>query len=100
MLDDLRRFAEKFATDTGFALEFDGEATDALLEKAVEGDKSVAAVCADIFRDLEHGLAIVSRNTGLKKFPITKEAVADPDKFLSDMVVKSFSEKNGEDRQQ
>lgn len=42
------------------------------------------------FRDYAHGLAIVSRNTGAEEFPITKEAVENPDKYLSDLVVNSF----------
>ena len=51
--------------------------------------KSVAHP-GELFRDYSHGLAIVARNTGAEEFSIPKEAVENPDKFLSEMVVNSF----------
>ena len=56
----------------------------------VARDKPARALCAELFRDFAHGLAIISRNTGEEEFTITKEAVENPDKYLSDLVVNSF----------
>ena len=43
-----------------------------------------------LFKDFEHGLAIVARNTGEKSFKIGSSCIKNPDAFLSDLVVKSF----------
>ncbi|MFR6033497.1 MAG: hypothetical protein ACLUKN_10165 [Bacilli bacterium] len=42
--------------------------------QAVERDKSIDAVCTDIFKDFEHGLAIVARNTGEKVLKLAQAA--------------------------
>ena len=96
MLEDLTRFREEFLARTGYALNLDDKAKSAIIGKAVEEDKSLMTVCENVFKDFEHGLAIVSRNTGKSEFDITEQAITDTDKFLSDLVVKSFKEKEAD----
>ena len=98
MSADIEKFAAQYAEKTGFTLDFDESAKLAIVEYAVGADMSAKAACEKLFRDFEHGLAIVSRNLGEKRFGITAECVKDPDKWLSDLVVKSFGgkDKNGE----
>lgn len=62
----------------------------ALAERAAEQGRSVLQVCRDRFKDYQFGLKLVEKNTGCCEFEITPEAVADPDKFLSQMVVMSY----------
>ena len=88
--DSLDEFAEKFRAENGFKLDFDAGAREKIISLCVARDKTARAVCAELFRDYAHGLAIVSRNTGAEEFPITKEAVENPDKYLSGLVVNSF----------
>jgi hypothetical protein len=45
------------------------------------------------FRDYQHGLKIVARNTGQESFTITRAAAEDPDAELSKWVVESFAKK-------
>lgn len=90
MLADLDRFLKNFKANTGYELVFDDSAKAQLVAEAVERDKSVDAVCTDVFKDFEHGLAIVSRNTGEKTFKIDSSCIKNPDAYLSDLVVKSF----------
>lgn len=90
MLSDLDRFLKNFESKTGYELVFDDSAKSQLIAEAVERDKSIDAVCTDIFKDFEHGLAIVARNTGEKSFKIGSSCIKNPDAFLSDLVVKSF----------
>ena len=61
-----------------------------VLREDVARDKDAQTICSELFRDYSHGLAIVARNTGAEEFSIPKEAVENPDKFLSEMVVNSF----------
>lgn len=96
MLADIEKFAASFREKTGFGLKLDGGAKRALVSESVENDKSVSAVCERVFKDFKHGLAIVSRNTGETEFAISADCVGNPDKFLSDMVVRSFGKKSNE----
>ncbi len=90
LLDEIQKFADAFKSENGFALNLTDAARARLVEIALDEDKSMPAVCARVFRDFVHGLAIVSRNTGAREFCVDADAVDAPDKFLSDLVVKSF----------
>ncbi len=90
---DVEKFARKFSGQTGFSISFDAEAKAALVEKVIEADKCADAICTELFKDYEHGLAIVSRNTQETSWVLPKAAVDDPDKYLSELVVNSFSKK-------
>jgi hypothetical protein len=46
-------------------------------------------LCAHLFKDYQFGLSLVQKNTGPQSFVLTAEAVDTPDKFLSDLVVRS-----------
>ena len=93
MLSEIQHFAKEFRKQTGYGLVFDESAKHSIIEKAVYCDKSVPSLCRELFKDYEHGLAIVSRNTGETSFAVGESGVKDPDKYLSDMVVKSFKDK-------
>ena len=65
-------------------------AVRALAERASEQGRSVLQVCRERFKDYQFGLKLIEKNTGQAEFELTPEAVADPDKFLSQMVVLSY----------
>ena len=44
---------------------------------------------AHLLKDYQCGLGLVKKNTGHCSFALTREAVDAPDKFLSDVVVRS-----------
>ncbi len=87
---DILKFSNDYKTKTGYELIFSPQAVRAIIAKSIDDDKTASTVCEELFKDFEHGLAIVSRNSGAKSFEISAECIADPDKWLSDMVVKSF----------
>lgn len=90
---DLMRFVEQFAKEHGLVLEFNEEAINVLMEASIEEDKTIRAICEERFKDFQHGLQIIARNTGKKQFIIDKETVLKPDAQLSEWVVASFKEK-------
>ncbi len=92
MGEDIEAFTGRFSAEHGLKLEFEELAINALIDTAIETDKAIRTVCEDKFRDFEHGLKIVSRNTGNTTFAITQAIVENPDKELSQMVVESFKE--------
>ena len=93
LIDDLKKFEINFSKSSGFEIEFTNDAQNALIEKSIKLDKSISTICNELFKDYEHGLAIVARNSNDKKWELTKDAVDTPDKYLSELVVKSFNKK-------
>ena len=93
LIDDLKKFETNFSKSSGFEIEFTNDAQNALIEKSIQSDKSISTICNELFKDFKHGLAIVARNSNDKKWELTKDAVDNPDKYLSELVVKSFNKK-------
>ncbi|MGC6424264.1 MAG: AAA family ATPase [Lentimonas sp.] len=89
-INDIKRFATQFEMDHGFVLEFKPLGQDALIEEAIQTDRTIQSLCEEKFRDYEHGLKIIHRNSGQTVFKIGKLAVKSPDKELSNWVVRSI----------
>ena len=90
LLADIVAFQERFKQSTALAIEFDEAACDALIDLSAEKDVSIRSLCESLFRDLEHGLKIVARNSSTEKFVLGKDFVADADKALSKLITESF----------
>ena len=97
--DDLRRFAVNFENEHGLRLNFDKGSTEVLIEESIDQDRTIRAICEQKFKDFQHGLQIVSKNTNTHEFTINKEVAVDPDKVLSDWVVESFKKKKATEQQ-
>jgi len=87
---DIKRYATAFEKGHGFTLEFKPLAVEALIEEANEQDQTIQSLCEDKFKDFEHGLTIINRNTGQTVFKLGKLAIENPDKELSKWVVRSI----------
>lgn len=90
--EDIQRFAQGFLGQHEIELEFDEGAVECLMKESIEKDKTIRALCDIKFKDFQHGLQIIARNTGQKKFVITEAAIKNPDKVLSVWVTESFRE--------
>jgi ATP-dependent Clp protease ATP-binding subunit ClpX len=90
----LRRSAEEFVErlgqPQGLSLKFAPEALDLLVAMAVNGQRPVRELCADLFKDYEFGLRLVKRPPAGRPLLLPREAVESPDKFLSDLVVRAY----------
>lgn len=86
--EDVKRFATAFENTHGFTLEFKPLGIETLIEEANASDRTIQALCEEKFKDFEHGLSIINRNTGQTVFKLGKLAVQDPDKELSKWVVR------------
>jgi len=89
-IDDVKRYAVSFEKTHGFTLEFKALAIDALIKESTEKDQTIQSLCEEKFRDFEHGLNIIHRNTGQTVFKIGKLAIENSDKELSKWVVRSI----------
>jgi len=81
-----RRFKEEHALD----LVFSDEAVDLLVELSTIQDKTMRTIFGEKFRDFQHGLKLISKNTGRTAFKITRAIIEAPDRELSRWVVESF----------
>ena len=85
---DIKRFVTSFEKQHGFKLEFKPSAQKVLVKEAIQSDCSIQSLCSEKFKDFEHGLSIIHRNTGQTVFKIGKLAVQNPDRELSKWVGK------------
>ena len=90
LLEDVDRFSDQFKKECGFILKFRKAAKVAIVKESISENRSVRAICERKFSDFVHGLGILNQRTGKKEFVIDKKVVDDPDKELSNWVVKSF----------
>ena len=88
----VRDFGSRFMDSHGFEIEFTDEAADKIVKEALEKNLSVRDLCAEKFKDFHFGLNLISQNQGQKKFTIEADTVNQPDKVLSEWVVKSYRE--------
>lgn len=92
----VEEFGERFAEAHGLKIEFESEASRKLVDEAQAAGLSVRDLCAERFKDYQFGLRLIEQNTGQKVFRIPADAVAAPDRFLSEWVVRSYK-KSGND---
>ena len=95
---EVRAFAERFQREHGFTLDFDSTAIAAVAARAQREGMHVEAMCAKLFKDYPFGLKLVTRSTGETRFTLTPEAVANPDKYVSELVVNACRGGNDETR--
>jgi ATP-dependent Clp protease ATP-binding subunit ClpX len=86
----VRRFAEKFKNEHGLEIVFDEAAVRRLVERAHAERMTMDDLCAHLFKDYQFGLSLIQKNTGRKTFVFDAEAIDEPDKFLSGLVVQSY----------
>src|SRR5437868_4509446 len=84
------QFADRFKKEYGLEVMFDDSALRRLVERAQTERMTMAELCAHLFKDYQFGLSLIQKNSGQKKFVLNAAAVDAPDKFLSDLVVRSY----------
>ena len=87
--DEVAAYRDEFARLHGFRLDFEPAAIAAIASRAQREGRSIAALCAMLFKDYPFGLKLVSRGTGAADFRIPAEAIDHPDPWLSELVVQA-----------
>jgi endopeptidase Clp ATP-binding regulatory subunit ClpX len=83
-------FLADFRRDHGIEVSFAPDALEALVERAAASGRPARDFCASLFKDYEFGLRLVAP-TGPVVLPL--RAVIEPDKFLSELVVRSYRDR-------
>jgi len=88
--NEVQDFATQFKQTHGLELRFEPDAVRAIIERVEREGSTVQALCTRLFKDYPFGLQLVARNQGTTSFPISRNAIDDTDKYLSDLVAESY----------
>jgi ATP-dependent Clp protease ATP-binding subunit ClpX len=83
-----REFAQRFNEKFNVRMEFTDEAIARLIERSAAENIHMRELCEGLFKDYEFGLKLAQHHE--TPFVLTAEAISDPDKFLSDWLVKTY----------
>jgi ATP-dependent Clp protease ATP-binding subunit ClpX len=90
----VHEFAQRFYESHSLKLQFTDAAVERLVARALEQGKTVRDLCTDKFKDYQFGLKLIAQNTTRQEFTIDADAVDNPDKALSELVVESYRPKS------
>ncbi len=90
LVAELAEYQREFEEGHGVRLDFAPAAALRVGILAAEKGENVQEFCARQFRDFQYGLSLVKKNTGKSTFTVTVEAVDDPDRFLSGLVIDGY----------
>ncbi|MEM0969175.1 MAG: AAA family ATPase, partial [Verrucomicrobiota bacterium] len=90
VFSEIALFVREFREKHGVNLDFSAPAVQAIETICLRDHTSALQVCKRLFRDFQFGLSLIQKNTGQDTFEIPDTAVDDPDKFLSDLVVRCY----------
>jgi ATP-dependent Clp protease ATP-binding subunit ClpX len=83
-------FARRFSEKHRVQLEFEDEAVSKLVTRAELEKTYMRDLCERLFKDYEFGLKLVQEKMSGEVLKVPGSAVDDPDKFLSDWLVKHY----------
>lgn len=78
MFELLSRYEQEFYARHGVRIVFSPEARAEIVERALKQKVSPEEICNTLFKDYEHGLNLIVKQTGQEVFVIDAEFVADP----------------------
>jgi endopeptidase Clp ATP-binding regulatory subunit ClpX len=85
-------FGDRFFSEHQIHLEFDPEAMDEILRRALEPGSSVTQICQEMSQDLEYALKLVRDRTSQDHFLLTREAISDLESYLN-RVIRDYYQK-------
>ena len=94
---DAEVFLERFEKAHGVRMKLSDEALEHLLELSSERGLAVSELCKKMFKDFHFGLKLLGLPPG-EPLVIPPEAVDQPDKFLSELVVQAYRGHSSDDK--
>ncbi len=86
----VQEFMQRFTDRHGIAIEITPEAVAKLVARAEAENAHMRDLCERLFKDYEFGLKLMHQGDSEEPFVITAEAIDDPDRHLSDWLVRSY----------
>lgn len=86
MIHQVQEYELRFFERFGISLKFSEEGIDAVLQKALTSKVSALSICENLSKDFEYGFKLVQEKTGMARFIITPEAIANPEGFIQKLI--------------
>jgi endopeptidase Clp ATP-binding regulatory subunit ClpX len=86
--DVAREFAQRLSAKHGVKVEMTDGALAKLVERATAENIHMRDLCAEVFKDYEFGLKLAEGTS--EPLVLNEEAVANPDRYLSEWLVKRY----------
>ena len=90
LYNQIRVFEADFYDHYGFKIHFNEEATNEIIRKAMDEDKSAVIVCQEISRDYDYGFKLIADRSGQIQFILPRRAVSTPDLYLEELIRESY----------
>lgn len=87
---EVEAFCEGFNEAHGLKISLTEAATQLLVKNSAKAGSAVKAYCHKLFKDYPFGLQLIRANHGETEFVIPEQAVDQPDRYLSDLVLASY----------
>ncbi len=86
----VREAEEKFLQLYNLRVRFTPEAVDLIIQSIFTADFQVGDFCRQVLRNYQHGLKLISDNSDIQEFIITREGIENPEVYLNKLIKKIF----------
>lgn len=86
----IRKYEDTFYERCAIRLNFNDEAIDEIMTRALAERVKAHDVCEKSLKNLEFGLKLIWDKTGRDQFSVTKEAIVDPDSYINKLIKGSY----------
>lgn len=87
---EIHAFEKEFEALYSLRIRFSEDALQELIGLVLNGSEEALIVCRKIFQNYHHGLKLVMERTKEQEFTIPREAIQNPERFLNDMIQKTY----------
>ncbi len=84
--DDVKKIELYFFKNHDINIVLEDDAIDFIIEKLIESPFELKDVIEKIDQDFQHGLKLARERTGRNRFFITREALIDPEAYVSELI--------------
>ena len=88
--DDIKKMELQFFKDHDMNIVLEEDAIDFIMEQLIQAPIDLKDVYQKVEMDFEHGLKLAREKTGRSRFFITRQALLDPEAFISHMIQSEF----------
>ncbi len=88
--EEVQAFADRFRQQHDLDIKFTPAAASWLVEQSAVQNKTVRGFCDERFKDIHHGLLLLSNHTGKTSFTFDDNAVAAPSEIISAWIRDSL----------
>ncbi|MFC1833415.1 AAA family ATPase [Thermodesulfobacteriota bacterium] len=93
---EIHDFEREFERQYNLKIRFSDEAFKELSSLVLNGSEEALIVCRKIFQNYHHGLKLVMERTGENEFTIPVEAIKNPERYLNEMIQKTYRQYESE----